>query len=74
VERDSRALLDKQVPCSPEGQLYPRLHQPRGGSREREVIVPLHSAPELHMQHCIQAWGMQQETDVGLLEWRQSRP
>jgi len=45
-----------------------------GGSREREVTVPLCSTPlRSHLQYCIQAWGPQYRKDVELLKQVQKR-
>jgi len=39
-------------------------------SREREVIIPLHSAlVRPHLQHCILAWGSLYWKDMELLQW-----
>ena len=55
-------------PCSSESKWYPGLHQKRGGSRHRVLIVSLYSAlVEPHLQYCVEVWGPQYEKDRGLL-------
>ena len=48
---------------------YPGLHQKRGGSRHRVLIVPLYSAlVEPHLQKCIPVWDPHYKRDRELLE------
>jgi len=59
--------------CSPEGQLYPGLHQERGGRREREEIVLLCSVlVRPHLEYSVQG-ALQYRKDAELLEQDQRR-
>lgn len=55
--------------CSPEGQLYPGLHQDSVISRLKEMILPLYSAlVRPYLEYCIQFWSLQHKKNMELLE------
>lgn len=59
--------------CSPEGQLYPVLHEKRA-SRYKDVIVPLCPAlKKPHLEQHIQPWSPQLRKEMELLEQVQRR-
>ena len=60
--------------CSLEGELYPWLHQKRGGQQEQGGDCPslLHLVRP-NLEYCVQARGLQYKKYVELLEWVQWR-
>jgi len=60
--------------CRSECQLCSGVHQKRGGSREREGIVPLCSALRRpHLDYCVQVWCPKHMKGMELLEQVQRR-
>ena len=56
-------------PCSPESQASPGLHQQQRGQQvEGGDAPPLLRSPENPLQHRVQLWGPQHNTDMDLVE------
>jgi len=60
---------------SPEGELYPGLHQKKCGQQGKEGILPLCSAlVTAHLESYIQLWSPQHRKDTDLFEQVQRTP
>ena len=59
---------------SPESQVYPGLHPEQCGQQvQGGDSAPLLRSGETPLEHCVQLWGPQHETDTDLLERVQRR-